>query len=380
MTSMPLPPLIFLINVDWFFCSHFVHLARRAHAMGWPVVIATHVGRERERLAEAGYRLVELPSRRSGLLPSGLGGAVRVVARLLADNPGAVLHGFGLFGIATGALAGRMAGSRRAVFTITGRGFSAIDDGFAARAVRHATRALCRGFADGPSTRWLAENQADLVACGLIRATAQGRTAIVGGAGVDPEAFPFLPMPPRGPLRCALVARAIWSKGIDVAVEAIGRARAAGMAAELTIAGATDPVNPRSFSDGEMRAFASRPGIRWLGRVDDVPGLWRDHHVALLPSRGGEGVPKSLIEAAACGRPPITTDVPGCRELARDTCGWSVPPGDVAALSRAITEASQAPDLETRGQAARRAVLAGYTEEANWQRTLAWYRELAGQR
>lgn len=369
--------LVFLINVDWFFASHFLYLARRARAEGFEVALATHVGQLRERMEREGIIVIGLPARRSGMRPTGLMAASRVVAAELAKRPGAILHGFGLFGILVGSLATWRAARQGRVFTVTGRGYAAIAQSLGARAMRLATRLMCRYLADGPRTRWLAENDTDIGACGLATARDQGRTLLVGGAGVDPVRFAATPMPPRGPLRCALVARAVWSKGLDLAADAVTLARGRGIDVELTIAGTPDPDNPRSLTEDDLRALAGRPGIRWLGRVDDVAGLWREHHIGLLPSRGGEGVPKSLIEAACCGRPILTTAVPGCREFGFATRGWVVAPNDVQALAAALAEIAVAEGLAERGEAARSAVIETYSEDANWRAISRLYEELA---
>ena len=156
----------------------------------------------------------------------------------------------------------------------------------------------------------------------------------------------------------------LWSKGIDVAVEAVRNARAQGAAVELSLYGAPDPANPKSIPDETLKAWAAEPGIAWHGRTEDVAAVWRDHHVACLPSRGGEGLPRTLLEAAACGRAIVTTDVPGCRTLVRDgTEGRLVPAGDAAGLAEALSDLSRQPDLVARmGAAARARVLDGFTE------------------
>lgn len=370
--------IVYLANVDWFFASHFLHLARQARSEGHCVVVATHVERADASLREAGLEVVALPVRRGGVLPRGLTDAARVVAMELARDPDAVLHGFGLFGIAVGAMARLRSSRGRQVYTITGRGYSAVAPTLQARALRAATMGLCSRLADGPQTRWIAENETDLAACGLARAVAERRTAIVGGAGIDPQRFRPTALPPRPPLRCALVARMIWSKGIDIAVEAVGRARQAGAAIELTLVGPTDPGNPLSLTEAALRAYAARPGIRWLGRSDDIAAVWRDHHLAVLPSRGGEGLPKSLIEAAACGRGIVTSDVPGCREFAAATGGWTVAAGDVDALARTLVAIAADGDLAARGAYAAEVAHAGYTEAHAWRVTKRFYDELAG--
>lgn len=368
--------ILYLINVDWFFVSHFLHLARNAKAEGHEVVIATHAEKAGARLAGEGFTVLDLPARRGGSVPAGLFGAVGAVAKDLQRTPGTILLGFGFFGIVVGTLASLRARHRRRAFYITGRGYAAASPSPSARLFRVTSRLFCRWLADGPTTRWIAENDADIASLCPARAVCEGRTVRVHGAGIEPAAFTVVPMPPPTPLRVALVGRMIWSKGVDLAVEAVRRARERGTAIELSIAGGLDPGNPASLTMETMRGFERIPGIRWLGAVTDINGLWAAHHVGILPSRGGEGVPRSLIEAAACGRPIITTDVPGCRELAATTGGWTVPVEDAAALAAALVDASRAPNLAARGEKARAAVAADYTVTRNWEAIAKVFRDL----
>ncbi|MDX2308702.1 MAG: glycosyltransferase [Hyphomicrobium sp.] len=364
-----------LVNVDWFFVSHFLHLARFARDEGWRVALATELGAERDRLVAEGIELVPLPTRRGGLVPRGLGATVQCLADDLRRHPETLLHGFGLFGIFAGTLAADRAGLGNRVFTITGRGYTAVANSPKAILVRALAASFMSRIADRKTVRWIAENRHDLRSCGLANAERDGRTIVVGGAGIDPAIFAPRPMPPRPPLKVALVGRMIWTKGVDTAVAATALARANGLEMELTLAGGIDTANPAAWKASDIEAMARAPGIRWLGRNDDIPGLWADQHLAVLPSRGGEGVPRSLIEAAACGRSIVTTSVPGCCELAADTGGWTVPVDDPAALAQAFAEAS-AKDLAVKGSEAREAVLHGYTISDNWAATRKLYETL----
>lgn len=370
--------IVFLANVDWFFQSHFLFLARRAQINGWDVALAAHIDGAREALEAEGLELIELPTRRGRLSIADFGAASAIVARELSRDSNTLLHGFGLFGGVVGGVAGRKAGLRRSVYTITGRGYSAAANSRRAQLFRGASRFVCTQVCDGPDVRWLAENEDDLVACGLANAVGQSRAAVLGGAGVDPDNFVVSPMPRGGPLRIALVARMIWSKGVDVAVEAVQIARTQGADIVLTLAGPLDPDNPRAVSEQQLRDFQCCDGVRWVGRVDDINALWASHHVAVLPSRGGEGLPKSLIEAAACGRPIITSRVSGCGAFAEATGGWSVAPDNPAALAAALIEVCEREDLGDLGMKARECVLRAYTHDYNWRIIRKFYDDLGG--
>ncbi|MBV8183245.1 MAG: glycosyltransferase, partial [Hyphomicrobiales bacterium] len=262
----------------------------------------------------------------------------------------------------------------------TGLGFLGASNSGMARASRLAARVLLRGPLDGRKTRFLLENPDDARLLGF-GAENDPRIVIVGGAGVDPKHYSPSPMPPMPPLKIAIVARMVWSKGIDIAVEAARRARAAGAPVELSLYGEPDPTNPKAFPQETLARWGREPGIAWHGRTSDAATVWQAHHVCCLPSRGGEGLPRTLLEGASCGRAILTSDVPGCRALVRDGIeGILVPAGDAEALSRAMV--SLASDLERvwrLGEAARERVLGGFTERHVIDKVAALYRELSAQ-
>jgi glycosyltransferase involved in cell wall biosynthesis len=167
-------------------------------------------------------------------------------------------------------------------------------------------------------------------------------------------------------------------KGVEEAVAAVRLLRARGLAVELLLAGPTDPDNPGSLTPEELRSLAAGSGIAWLGPVADVREVWRRAAIAVLPSTYGEGVPKTLLEAAACARPIVATNVAGCREVARaDETGLLVPPHDVPALAEAIaTLAADPVRRHALGTAARALVEREFGEGIVARQTLALYRQL----
>jgi glycosyltransferase involved in cell wall biosynthesis len=173
----------------------------------------------------------------------------------------------------------------------------------------------------------------------------------------------------------------IQSKGIVEAVEAIRQLRSQGVEVELNLFGSPDPLNPTSIAEDDLRRWSQEPGITWHGHAADVAGVWRDHHVALFLTSYREGVPRTLIEAAACGRPIVTTDTVGCREVVRDGVeGFLVAKGDVAGAAEAIARLASDADLRHRlGEAAHDRFLQRFTEAEVRQTASAVYRALPAQ-
>jgi glycosyltransferase involved in cell wall biosynthesis len=354
--------LAFVVTEDWFFASHFLPMARAAREMGLDVAVVTRVRGHGPAIEETGARVIPLEAERSSLNPLAAGYAAGQLAAILREERPDIVHCIAIRAILVGGFACAMAGIPRRVYALTGLGFLGARRDLAGRLARQALRRLIRAL-ETRATRYLFENPDDPGLLGLDPADA--RVTIVGGAGIDPERLQPSRLPASPPLRVAVVARMLWSKGIDVAVEATRLARSRGAAVELSLYGEPDPSNPRAVPLETLKLWDREPGIAWHGRTTDVAAVWREQHVCCLPSRGGEGLPRTLLEAAACGRAIVTSDVPGCRAIVRDGVeGRLVPPGDPAALAEALVSLADDPALVARmGQAARTRVLDGFTEE-----------------
>jgi glycosyltransferase involved in cell wall biosynthesis len=272
-----------------------------------------------------------------------------------------IVHLISLRMVVIGGLAAVLARVPVRILALTGLGLLGADRSRRSRASLSIVRLVLTKVLSGPQTVYVFENREDPVRLGLDER--RSHVAILGGAGVDPVEESAQPLPEAASLRLALVARMIFSKGVSVAVEAVARARRMGADIELTLVGVPDPGNPRSLTESDLHRMASQPGIRWLGRSNDVRAIWRDHHVACVPSLGGEGLPRSLLEAAAAGRAIVTTQTPGCATFVREEIeGLLVPPGDAAALAAAFTRlAADRARVTAMGQAARDRIFQGFT-------------------
>ena len=373
--------IAFVITEDWFFVSHFLPMARAARELGLKVSVVTRVREHRAAIEAAGAAVVPLEAERRSLNPMAAGDAAGRLAAILKGLAPDIVHCIALRAILIGGTAARMAGIDRRVYALTGLGYLGARPDLVGRAARFAIRTVMRGALEGRGTRYLFENEDDARLLGLDPAD-RDRVTILGGAGIDPERLAPSALPPQPPLKVAIVARMLWSKGIDVAVDAVRLARAGGAAVDLSLFGAPDASNPRAIAQAQLDTWSREPGIAWHGTTSDVAAVWRDHHVCCLPSRGGEGLPRTLLEGAACGRAILTSDVPGCRRLVgAGGEGLLVPPGDVSALAAALTALAADPGRVARmGAAARRLVLDGYTERTVADAVTALYRSMLSDR
>lgn len=373
----PRPKLLFVIVEDWFFVSHFIAFASAAIADGFDVSVATRVGEARVKIEAIGATVLPINGKRGAFGPAAVLAEVAQLRRIMLEQQPDIVHLFGLRPIATGTVAARLAGIKRRVVALTGTGFLGANGGAKADVVRAALRGILRPLTDGAAVRYVFENRDDPQLLGL-KADDLRKVTILGGAGVDPLAYPVQPLPDLPPLKLAMISRMLWSKGVDTAVEAVTIARAGGCDVTLSLYGAPDAENPKALSEETLRAWSQRPGITWHGRTSAIADVWASHHAAIQPSRGGEGLPRTLLEAACCGRPILTTNVPGCRDFVRDGReGFVVPVDDAAALAdRIATLAADHALLARLGQAAHERVLDGHTVEAVTRTMIRLYRDL----
>jgi glycosyltransferase involved in cell wall biosynthesis len=293
-----------------------------------------------------------------------------------------LVHGFTIKSAVYGALAARLGGVPARVTAVAGMGYVFISDAPKARALRPLVRGLLRLTLGGRGARLILQNPDDVAFFERERLVRSEAIRLIPGSGVD--CGRFSPMPGSeafGALdrfRVLLPARLLWDKGLAEYVEASRLLQADGRVVDFLLSGEPDPGNPASVPENTVREWAESGWVHWLGHVDDMPALLRSVDAVVLPSYYGEGLPKSLIEAAACGLPLITTDMPGCREVVRDGVeGLLVPARDSRALAEAIARLQDDPELRAQlGRNARARTLAEYDERIVIERTLAVYREL----
>ncbi|MDB5367193.1 MAG: glycosyl transferase family 1 [Rhodospirillales bacterium] len=369
--------LVFLVTEDWYFWAHRLPQARAARDAGFDVHVACRVDAHRSRIEAERFTLHALGWSRGSIDPWGAGQAVAEIANLYRALRPDLVHHVSQKSILFGSLAARIAGVKRVVNAFTGLGLIFAGNGMRNRALRFGIGTALKGLVDRPGTLTLVENPDDAALLTVRKLVDPSRLRVIRGSGIDLATYDPLP-PPEDGKAIGLASRLLRIKGIDVAVAAQKLLRERGYASRLLIAGAPDAENAASFGETDLARWREVPGVELLGKLDDVRTLWRRASIGVLPSRGGEGIPMSLLEAAACARPLVATDVPGCREIVRPAInGALVPVDDAAALADALAKLlDDAPLRASYGAASRALVESDLAAEAVGRATVALYREL----
>ncbi|MDE1147851.1 MAG: glycosyltransferase family 4 protein [Azospirillaceae bacterium] len=358
MPEAPRPTLLFVVTEDWYFRSHRLPTARAARDAGFDVAVACRVVLDGPAIAAEGFRLIPLPWRRGSFNPWHILGDIRRLARLYRRERPTIIHHIALKPAVLGGFALALAGLRdtRVVTTLAGLGLGLSGTGTKAGLGRVLLRLALNAAAWRRGNALVVQNSDDaaLLAAGAPKPPA---ARLIRGSGVDLAHYEEL-ADALGPVTCAQVSRMLTLKGVEDLVAAVRLVRTRGVDLRLILAGAPDRDSPAAVPEETLRAWADEPGIEWLGAVGDVRTVWARAHIAVLASRGGEGVPKSLLEAAACGRPIVATDVPGSREVAVEGRNALLArPRDPASLAEALARLAGDTALRRRLGHASRAVV-----------------------
>jgi glycosyltransferase involved in cell wall biosynthesis len=349
-------------------------MARAARNAGFEVHVATGVGKDAEAIRDEGFILHAVPFARGRLSPVDILRTVAALRKVYRVVDPAIVHHVSLQPTLFGILAS--SGHKFAIVNaINGLGSAFTADTAKARSLRNAIGLLLRHGLTRRRAVGLVQNPDDrhvLASLGVH----SDNLALIAGSGVDADAL--LPIPePDGPVTVGFVGRMLADKGVRTLMAARQILRASQTPCEFLLAGTPDPANPTSISEEELLRWSAEPGVTFLGNVNDIETVWRRSHIAVLPSRR-EGLPKSLLEAAACGRPLIASDAPGCREVVlHEKTGLLVPVDDPHELAAAISRlVASAEERSLFGVAARRLVDERFSSDRIGSETVSLYERL----
>lgn len=365
--------ILFFVTEDWFVCSHWLPLIEAAKNSGLEVVVVTRTNKHVEMILQHGARVIPFDmSRRGSNLFREFATILRLAGIYRKEKPD-IVHHVAMKPMLYGSLVAHLMRVPHTINWVAGMGWLFVSGTQRAKimqiAVRKALGMLLR------RTSVIVENPDDQAIISTL-GVADRHIHLVRGAGVD--TLLYAPSPEsEGMLQVVLPARMLWDKGVGEFVGAARQLRQRGVNARFVLVGEPDTENPASVPMEQLQAWQKEGAVEWWGRREDMSRVLANSHIICLPSYR-EGLPKSLLEAASCGRAIVTTDVPGCREIVRNgDNGLLVEARNATALADALARLLDSPALRQKmGERGRERVLDEFSQERIVAQVLTLYREV----
>jgi glycosyltransferase involved in cell wall biosynthesis len=330
------PRLLIVANIASFLVSHRIPIAIAALNNGYEVHIATAIDHDLDRISIEGVTHHAIPISRSGQNPLSELNTFWSIFALFRHIKPDIVHVVTVKPVLYGGIAARIARMPRMVFAISGLGFVFADNGVRARITRIIISCLYKWALGHKSHRVIVQNMSDKEVIQKLTKLDDSRFSLIPGSGVDMNTYIMVPEPEGDPI-VVMASRMLFDKGINEFFTAARILKQSGVRARFVLIGDVDPENPNSASEGTLLEWRNEGSIEWWGYKNNMEEILSRCHLVVLPSYYGEGLPKVLIEAAACGRAVITTDSPGCRDaIENKVTGLLVPIQDAEALAQAI--------------------------------------------
>jgi len=369
------PRLLFLITEDWYFWSHRLDLAKAARAAGFDVAIATRATDHGDLIQRAGFRLLPISLARRSRNPIRECASIRELISLYRRERPHIVHHVALKPILYGAVAAWWAKIPVVISAFAGLGYTYTDRHDRSGPLQHVITWSLKAAIRLSHSVVLCQNADDrdrLVERGIVRSD---HARIVAGSGVDTEAFRMADTPVGVPI-VLLPARMLWDKGVAEFISAARLLQAKGVRAKFVLVGRCDDDNPAAIPRSQIHDWVREGTVEWLGHREDMAKVYAEASIVVLPSYR-EGLPKVLLEAAACGKALVATDVPGCREAVRHQVnGLLIPVRDAPALAQAIEALlADGPTCDRMGKAGRELIVREFAIPKITAQINALYRE-----
>ncbi|MEE9372217.1 MAG: glycosyltransferase family 4 protein [Saprospiraceae bacterium] len=329
--------LFIVVNVDWFFLSHRLPIALEALKRGYDVtVLAIEEEGRGEEIRNHGLKFIPLPSSRGGTNIWNEWKLIRFLYKIYKNKKPDIIHHVAIKPVLYGSLAAKYLKIPKVVNAISGLGSMFINPSKVSLIYR-LIKFLYKFSFNNPNLVVIVQNEDDGNIIEKLSKIKPANIFLIKGSGVDMSKYIFSEEIDALPIQIVLVSRMLWDKGVGELVEsARALKKKYGKKINFVLAGKIDLENKSAISKSQLVTWNKEGLVEWIGFQTNVAQLYTDSHIAVLPSYR-EGLPKSLIEAMAIGRPVITTDVPGCREVVESGHnGYLVKAQDSVSLTAAM--------------------------------------------
>jgi glycosyltransferase involved in cell wall biosynthesis len=350
-------------NTSEFFISHRLHLGLAAKNAGWQVHVLAPKSARTEEIIKLGFNFVEIPMSRKGMNPLAEAKVFYAYYNALKKINPNIYHGFTIKPVIYGCLAARLAKIPKIIASITGLGYTFLRADLFGKARVLIIGFLYRMAFQFGNVRVIFQNHDDMKMFVNNSWVDAERAQVIPGTGVDIQSFQRSPEPP-GEVKILFPARFLKDKGIEELISAGELLHKKNIKFQIVLCGKIDPGNPASLDQQDMTELLLRPYVKSIGYSNAMSTVMANCHIVCLPSYR-EGIPLSLLEAAASGRPIVTTDTPGCRDVVKHNHnGLLVPPYDAHSLAAALEILIESPSRrESMGQKSRRMAEEDFAKE-----------------
>ena len=372
---MKKPKILYLVTEDWYFWSHRLPIAKEAKKRGYEVLVATRVGMYEKRLSDLGFRVIPLKMQRGSINLWKELIALKEIINIYCKEKPDIVHHIAMKPVLHGSIAAFFTKVPHVINAITGMGYIFTSKDFKARLMQPLIDIFFSLLLNRKRSYLILQNRDDMSSFIKNKIIDSNKVRLIRGSGVDTTLFK--PADNNKTAVVVLASRMLWDKGIGEFVKAAKILKDSGLKSRFMIMGDTDQHNSAMIRPEQLKMWNKEGAVEWLGYRDNIIELLSQSSIACLPSYR-EGLPKFLLEAAACGLPIVTTDVPGCREIVQDgENGLLVPARNVTALAEALKRLIENPELcHKMGMRGREIVVKEFAVEKVVAKTMALYEEL----
>lgn len=346
--------LFIVVNQDFFFLSHRLPVATAALEAGYDVTIVSEDTGVSHKIREAGLKTINLPINKAGTNMKDEVKTLFFLYKLFRREKPDIVHLVGLKTMLWGSIACRLAGVKAMVSAVCGLGVL-FDEKHAQSFMTQAILKVMRITHHKKRLRVIFQNNDDKGIFQDAKIVNDSQCAFTNGSGINLQNYDYTPEPTEGPIKIIFTARMVEDKGTLVLIEAAKKLEPEYKGKiQFLLCGGLD-TNPNGITKEMLESRCDGEYIKWLGHRKDVLELLKQSHIMAFPSWYREGLPKSVIEAEAIGRPIVTTDSVGCRDTVIDgKNGFLIPIKDSDALADALKKLIDSKELrETMGKNAR---------------------------
>ena len=337
--------LLYIINVDWFFISHRLPIAVEALNNGYDVTIACNFTKHKQELIDMGFTVVEIPFSRSGGSIVSEVKTLKAIRALIQSQKPDLIHAVTIKPVLYTGLVLKTIGKKIPfVVAISGLGYVFTASSLRAKVTKFIASFVYKIALSHKNKTIIFQNRSDEKILTKVAKLEAKDKVLIKGSGADLSVYTCIPETQKADVIVSMACRLLREKGVYEYIDAARLVKKQFPNTKFLLIGTPDLDNPNTVKQDEIDSWVDEGIIEYLGQRNDIPSIFSNSNIITLPSFYGEGVPKVLIEAAACGRAIVTTTNPGCKDAIIDgETGLAVPPMNSKLLADAITELIKTP-------------------------------------